>query len=82
MRNTPSLLVEVETYKTTLEISLAVSQKTGDSSTSRPSHTTPRHIPKICHRILQGHLLNYIYSSFIHNNEAGNDLVVPQLKNG
>jgi hypothetical protein len=38
---------------TTLEIILAVSQKTGNSSTSRPSYTTPQHIPKRCSTIAQ-----------------------------
>jgi hypothetical protein len=29
-----------------LEINLAFSQETGNISTSRPSYTTPRHLPK------------------------------------
>ena len=67
--NTPPLLVGVQTCTTTLEINLAVSQKTGNSSTSRPSYTTPGHIPKRCPTIPQGHLLNYVHSSFIHNSQ-------------
>jgi hypothetical protein len=35
------------------------------SSTSRPSYTTFEHIPKRYSTIPQGHLLNYILSSFI-----------------
>jgi hypothetical protein len=40
--------VGVQTCTTTLEISLEFSQKTGNSSISRPSHTTPGYIPKRC----------------------------------
>jgi hypothetical protein len=40
-RNIPPLLVGVQTSKTTLEISSVVSQKTGSSSTSRPSYILP-----------------------------------------
>ena len=36
-----------QTCTTTLLINLAVSQKIRNSSTSRPSYTTPRYIPKI-----------------------------------
>ena len=42
--NTPPLLVEGQTYTSTVEINLVVSQKTGNSSTSRPSYATPGHI--------------------------------------
>ena len=66
--NTPSLLVEVKTC-ITLENNLMVPQKIGSSSTPRPSYTTPRHIPKRCSSIPQGHLLNYVYSSFICNSQ-------------
>ena len=44
-----------------------VSQKIGNSCTLRPSCTTPRHIPKRYSTTPQGHLLNYVHSSFIHN---------------
>jgi hypothetical protein len=60
--NTPPLLVGGQTFTTTLEIKLSVSRKTGNSSTSRP---TPGNIPKRCPTIPQGHLLNYVHSSFI-----------------
>ena len=49
MGNIPPLLVEVQTCTTTLETNLSVSQKTGNSSTSRCSYTTPEHIPKTLH---------------------------------
>ena len=44
---------------TTLEVNLAVAQKIGNISTSRPSYTTPEHVPRRCATIPQGHLLNY-----------------------
>jgi|UPI0000F4F160 hypothetical protein len=44
--DTPAWLLGVQTCTDTLEINLAVSQKTGNSFTSGPSYTTPRHKPK------------------------------------
>ncbi|KAL6041517.1 hypothetical protein STEG23_029405, partial [Scotinomys teguina] len=41
----------------------------GIQSSSRPSYTTLEHIPKECSIIRQGHMLNYIHSSIIHNNQ-------------
>jgi len=55
---TPPLLVGLQTFITTLEINLAVSQKTGNASTSRHHYITPEHIPKRRSNILQGHLLD------------------------
>jgi hypothetical protein len=46
--NTLLLLVGVDTWINTLEINLAVSQKTGNCSTSKHSCTTTGHIPKRC----------------------------------
>ena len=66
---TPPLLVGMQTCTTTLEISMAVSQKIGTQSTSRPSNITPGHIPKGCTIIQQRHLLNYVHSSIVHNNQ-------------
>jgi hypothetical protein len=57
----------LQTYIATLEANLAVSQKTGNSSTSRPSYTTDGHIPKRCLTIRRG--LNYVHSSFICNGD-------------
>jgi hypothetical protein len=42
-RDTPPLLVGLQTGTTTLEISLKVPQKTGHSSTRRSSNNTPVH---------------------------------------
>ena len=65
----PLLLVNIKSYTTTLEINLGVSQKTGISSTSKPSYTTPGSIHKRCFIIPQGHLLHYVHSSFIRNSQ-------------
>ncbi|KAL6089349.1 hypothetical protein STEG23_017837, partial [Scotinomys teguina] len=54
---------------TTLESSMANSQKIGNHSSSRPSHTTLGHIPKECPVIPQGHMLNYVHSSVICNSQ-------------
>jgi hypothetical protein len=47
-RNTPPLLVGLQACTTTLEISLAVPQKIGHSTTGRSSNTSPGHIPRRC----------------------------------
>ena len=81
--NTPLLLVGMQTCTTTLEISMAVSQKIGNQPTTRPSNTTLGHIPKECSIILQGHLFSYVYRSIIYNSQnVENNLDAPQLKNG
>ena len=46
MRNTPPLLVGLQAGTTTLEVSLAVPQKIGHSTTRGPSYTTPGIYPK------------------------------------
>ena len=67
--NTPPLLVEVQTFKDTMEINMAVPQKVGNQSTSRSSYTTLGHISK-GHSILpQGHMLNHVHCGFIHNSQ-------------
>jgi hypothetical protein len=68
-RNIPSLLVGLQSCTKTLERKILVPQKTGNSYVSRPSYTTHWHIPKRCSNIQQRHLLNYIHSSFINNNQ-------------
>jgi len=45
-RNTPPLLVGLQTSTTSLEISLEVLQKIGHYTTSEPSSTTLGHTPK------------------------------------
>ena len=45
-RNTPPLLVGLQAFTTTLEISLAFPQKTGYDTSIGPCYTTPGHIPR------------------------------------
>ena len=45
-RNTPSLLVGLQDGTTTLEISLAVPQKTGHETSGGPWYTSPGYIPR------------------------------------
>jgi hypothetical protein len=47
-RNTPSMLVGLETGTTILKINLEAFQKIGNRSTLRFINTTPGHIPKRC----------------------------------
>ena len=63
------LLVGMQTCATTLEISVAVSQKIGNQSTSVLSSITLGHIPKICSIILQGHRFNYVHRSIVCNSQ-------------
>ena len=63
------MLVGMQICIVNLEISMAVSQKIRNKSTSRPRNTTLGYIPKGYTVIPQGHLLNYIHSSIIHNSE-------------
>ena len=51
-RNTPPLLVGLQACTTTLEISLAVPQKIGHSTTGRSRNTSPGHISRRCPNIL------------------------------
>lgn len=60
--NTPPLLVGIQTFTTTMEISMVVPQKDGNQSTSRSSYTTLRHKPKRCLILPQENLLNHVYS--------------------
>ena len=77
--NTPLLLVRMQTCTVALETSMAISQKIRKQTTSRPSNTTFGYIPKGYSIIPQGHVLNYVHSSIIHNSQ---NLNAPQLKNG
>ena len=62
--------LSVNTYHlNTLENYLEVTQKIENSSTWRPSYTTPRHIPKRYSTIPQGHVLHYVHRSLICNNQ-------------
>jgi hypothetical protein len=69
-RNTPPLLLGWQAGTTTLEISLAVPQKIGNSSTEDPTLLfVSGHIPTRCSTISQGHLSNYVHSSLIYNTQ-------------
>jgi hypothetical protein len=68
-RNTPPLLVGLQTGTTTLEINLVVPQKIGNRSTQIPSYTTLGHIPKRCPTRPQEHVLQYVHSSLIYNSQ-------------
>ena len=61
--NTSPLLVGMQTCTTTLEISVAVSQKIENQPSKGPSNTTLRHITQRCSIILQGHLLNNVIAA-------------------
>ena len=65
--NTPPLLVGVQTFPATLEVSVVIPQKTGDQPTTSLSCTALGHIPRGCSITPQGHLLNYVHGSFICN---------------
>jgi hypothetical protein len=80
--STPPLMKGVKICTTTLEINLVVSQKIGNISTSRPSYSTPGHIPKRSSIIPQGHVLHYIHSRFIHNSQKWETTQMPLIENG
>lgn len=56
-----SLLVRVQTYAATVEISAAVSREAGNRATSRSSYNTPGYISKGYFILLQRHLLNHVH---------------------
>ena len=78
--NTPPLLVRVQTCIINLNISMAVSQKIENQSTSRPSISTLGHIPKGRLIILHEHLLNYVQSNIILNSQNLETVLMPLNK--
>ena len=62
-------LAGVQTLAATMEINMAVSQKTGNQFMSRHNYITPKHIPKECLTVPQGYLLNYVHIYFIFNRQ-------------
>jgi hypothetical protein len=64
-RNTPPLLVGLQTSTTTLEINLDVSQKIGNKSTWRLRYTCLGHIPKRCTTMSQRHVFHYVQRGLI-----------------
>lgn len=68
-RNTPPLLVGLQTGTTILKISLEVPQKIGHWTAWGSSYTSLGHIPKRCSNIQQRHMLHYVHSSLIYNSQ-------------
>ena len=54
---------------TTLEISLAVPQRTGHNTSRGPRHTPPGHIPRRFPSMQEGYMLHYVHSSLIYNSQ-------------
>ena len=68
-RNTPPLLVGLQAFTTTLEISLEVPQKIGHNTTRGSSNTSPGHISRRCSNLWEGHMFHYVHSSLIYNSQ-------------
>jgi hypothetical protein len=81
-RNTPPLLVRLQTGTTTLEINLEVPQKIGNRSTRKPSYTTLGYIPKRYPTMAQGHVFHYVPSGLICDSQKLETTQMPQWKNG
>ena len=64
-RNSPPLLEGMQTFRTTLEISMEISQKIGIQPDLETSNTTLRYMSKGCSIVVHGHLFNYVHSSII-----------------
>ena len=67
--NTSALLVGIQAGTAPLDVSVVISQKIRKQPFSRPSNTSFGDIPKGCSVVPQGHVLNYVHSSFIHNSQ-------------
>ena len=63
--NTSALLVGIQAGITPLDVSVAISQKIRKQPSSRPSNTTFGYISKGCSIVPQGHVFNYVHSSFV-----------------
>jgi hypothetical protein len=64
-----SIAGKIASCTTTLEISLLVPQKIGNSTTRRFCNTTPGHIPRRCFNIYSRHMLHYVHSSLIYDSQ-------------
>ena len=67
--NTSALLVGMQAGTTPLDVSVVISQKIRERPFSRPSNTTFGYISKGCSIVPQGHVLNYVHSSFVCHNQ-------------
>ena len=63
--NIPELLVGVQAGTAPLDVSVVTSQKIRKQPSSRPSNTTFGYKSKGCSIVPQGHVLNYVHSSFV-----------------
>jgi len=63
MGNSSLLLVRVQTFTSTLQINIMISQKTRNNSIKRQSYTVPGHIPKRCSTVPGEHVLHYVHSN-------------------
>ena len=63
--HTPALLVGLQAGKTSLNVSVAISQKIRKQPSSRHSNTNFWYIAKGCSIVPQEHVLNYVHSSFV-----------------
>ena len=80
--STHPLLVVMQPCATTLEITVAVSQKIANLPTLASRNITLGHIPKRCPIILQEHLFNYVQNRIICNSQNVKNLDAPQWKSG
>lgn len=65
--NTHPVVVGVQTYAASMEISVMAPQKAGNIFTLRSSYPTLWYIPTGLYNLLQRHLLNYVHCCSIHN---------------
>ena len=63
--NTSALLVGMQAGTAPLDVSVAISQKIRKQPSWRPINTTFGYISKRCSIMPQGHVLNYVHSSFV-----------------
>ena len=63
--NTSALLVGMQAVTAPLGESVVISQKIRKQPSSKPTKTTFGYILKGCSIVPQGHVLNYVHSSFV-----------------
>ena len=81
--NTSELLVGMQAGIAPLDVSVVIPQKIRKQRSSRPSNTTFGYISKGCSIVPQGHVLNYVHSSFVcHSQNLKKKLNAPCSKNG
>ena len=68
--NTSALLVGMQAGTIPLDISMVISQKIRKQRSSRPSNITFGYISKGCSIVPQGHVFNYVHSSFVCHSQS------------